>query len=69
MKVQVVVLPDGKFSAFIDKQEGDFEAAKAALQKLLAGLNGEGVEFSDIGQIEKHTHEAVGVQNVVTAGG
>jgi len=63
MKVKVVVLPDGKISAFVE--QGSYPEGKAALEKLLAALTGENVEFDDIGQIEQHRHDAIKVENTV----
>jgi hypothetical protein len=56
-KIQVVILPDGKVKAFVDKSQAiDYEAARNMLARMLGTLETEGIEFDDIGQIEQHTH-------------
>jgi hypothetical protein len=62
-KVKVVILPNGSITAYVE--EGTFDDGKKALQKVLAGLAGDGIDFADIGAVEMHKHENVGVENHV----
>ncbi|MBU2051445.1 MAG: hypothetical protein KKH61_21050 [Gammaproteobacteria bacterium] len=68
-KISVVVDGEGKFMAFLNKDQGSYTGAKKELAGLLETLTEAGIDFSDIGQIEQHTHEVTVVSNKIVAGG
>lgn len=59
MEIQIVIERSGKLSIFI--KEGTFEEGKIKIEKLLKDLQLEGIEFSVIGDVERHTHDQVRV--------
>ena len=57
--VDVVVMPDGSISFAVADGENavDFDSAAAEIKQLVAGLQMEGIEFSELGGIERHRHD------------
>ncbi|MGB8645425.1 MAG: hypothetical protein WCF84_09315 [Anaerolineae bacterium] len=55
MRVNVVIFPDGQVS--ITVANGEFDAAKVAIQQAVEGLRASGVDFAEVGQIERHRHD------------
>ena len=55
MKIRIVITPDGQIALFSDT--GTFTAGKEQLEKLLASLQADGVQFSEVGQVEQHRHD------------
>ncbi len=54
-KVFVAISPDGKVS--ITVAQGDFNAARAAIEQTVQGLRLAGIDFAEVGEIEKHRHD------------
>lgn len=52
LKVRVFVLPGARLQVFVD--DGNFEQAKTATQKLLQAVQAQGVEISRTSEIEQH---------------
>ena len=50
-----MILPDGKLSVFI--AEGTFAEGKVKMEKMLSDLGLDGLEFSEVGQVEQHKHD------------
>jgi len=57
MKARIVILPTGQISAFVE--EGNFEEARVALQRLLAQLEAQGLDFESVSDVEQHRHEDI----------
>lgn len=55
MKVRVIVLPNGQVSVFAD--EGTFDQAASKIEAIMAALGAQGIEFSEVGQVEAHRHD------------
>lgn len=55
MKARIIISPDGTLQAYID--EGSYEEGKAKLEMLIVELNGLGIRFAEIGEVEQHRHD------------
>lgn len=55
MKVTAILQPDGTINLTV--KDGEFEPAKAALTQALEGLRAEGVDFAEVGEVERHRHD------------
>lgn len=60
MKARVVITADGQIALFTD--EGGFESGKVQIERLLKALKLDGVQFSEVGQVEQHRHDGQEVQ-------
>jgi len=56
MRARIVILPTGQISIFVE--EGTFEDAKQSLNRFLAELEAQGLDFESVGQAEQHRHAA-----------
>lgn len=59
MKVRIVVTNDGQVSLF--SEDGTFSEGKEKLELMLKYFQAQGIELSDIGQVEQHRHDGDGV--------
>ncbi len=55
MKVYVTVYLDGKVSLTV--AQGEFEPARAAIEQTIQGLRLAGIDFAEVGEIERHRHD------------
>lgn len=54
--VDVVIDREGNIT-FAVAGGGDFETAKRQIQEAIAGLQLEGVDFVEVGEVERHRHD------------
>ncbi len=68
MKARIVILPTGQISVFVE--EGSFEDGKLAINRFLAELQAQGLDFESVSDVEQHRHEDqhLEVKRHVTAG-
>lgn len=52
---RVVIGENGELAIFAD--EGGFDDGKKVIEQVLAGIEAEGVELSDVGEVEQHSHD------------
>ncbi len=55
MKIRVVVTNDGQVSLYSD--DGTYAEGKEKLEMILGQLKTQGIELTDIGQVEQHRHD------------
>ena len=55
MIIKVVITPEGKITFTV--AEGDYNAAKVQIEAMIQDLQLQGIEFSDIGEVERHRHD------------
>lgn len=66
MKGRVVITPNGGVAFFVD--EGSLEDGKQAIERLVKKLKTDGVEFTEVGQVEQHRHAQDQVHDHVHSG-
>ena len=54
--VQIIVGLDGKIN-FVVAQGSEFDPAKAAIEQVIGGLKMEGIDFAEVGEVERHRHD------------
>jgi hypothetical protein len=54
-QVTVVIGLDGKIEFAV--AQGEFSAAQVAINQTIEGMRAEGVEFSEVGEVERHRHD------------
>ena len=57
MKARIVILPTGQISVFVE--EGSFEDGKLAINRFLAELQAQGLDFESVSDVEQHRHEDI----------
>ncbi|MBI5035594.1 MAG: hypothetical protein HZB51_34310 [Chloroflexi bacterium] len=55
MKMQIIIGLDGSIKLTV--ANGEFEPAKAAIEQAINGLRMEGIDFSEVGEVERHRHD------------
>lgn len=70
MNAKVIISTDGQLRIIIDRGAGTFADGKAAIERLIAAVKAQGVEFTSIGVTEMHLHEGetVTAVNAISAG-
>jgi len=54
-KIQVVITPEGQVAFTV--AEGEYNSAKAEIEAMINSLQLAGIEFSEIGEVERHRHD------------
>lgn len=54
--VSIIVGLDGSIK-FVVNKGADFDSARAAITQAIEGLRLEGIDFAEVGDIERHRHE------------